>query len=867
MRALKLFLAAVILTLLINSCNDPFNSDLSPAGRLPAGKGSFSLKINGEGRTIVPLDKAFVREDLSYELIFTPTGANGKAETFERTYGDLVEPVVLDLGTYRLVVNAYDANNLLFSGTANTNIEIQKDVPAIAEVTLQPVITGGTGTFRWIITLPASVVSATMVITDRKTNAPAVDTITLSPSANAAAVTRNLPAGYYNVTVTINGTGDHDKKVIIRREILYIYNNRESVYGPIIFTDNQFTGASTVTLSGLLETEYITIEHGRNLNDYFAAVNFDIDPHKPSEDAYLYANAKLPANEADIGFSFGGWYYTDDDGEHEWETNDPVLDDMTLYPKWNGDFDDFGLAHIVMALNSGNYDASNSTLLIMENITLTNWNIPIGTGDYPFNGTCIGNGKIITFEDITLDDFFGETYGLFGHIGAGGVVENLNLEGNIDITSNIDSSCFFGALAGVNNGTINDVSSLVNISVTIDGVIDSSTDNFTVGGIVGKNNGTVDSCSNAGAVTAIGSATADGNTGGVVGWSRGIVQDCSAVGDVTVTNSYSDAGGVVGRNSGTVQDCSYAEGTVSGYLAGGVVGINSSYDRFPGTESIVKYCNSTGVVVGNSNAGGVVGYNSPDDDDNDPDGIKVQNCYATGDVSTTENGGQVGGVVSYNRFGIVENCYYAIGTLTAKAIIGGVVGYNSQGTVQNCYATVDVTATGNTPYAGGVVGYNWGANDLSTVQYCYATGNVTASGSTNSNYYAGGVVGWNKGTYGKVMNCVTLSESIICESRTPGSEAYAIAGRVVGASDSAAGLSDNYAWSDMTVNGSVPIADIGDIEKNGGNWDTIDVKNQTSWSNAGFSFNDPSPWVFYGNSYMPSLEEVGEPSLWPGHLD
>ena len=84
----------------------------------------------------------------------------------------------------------------------------------------------------------------------------------------------------------------------------------------------------------------------------------------------------------------------------------------------------------------------------------------------------------------------------------------------------------------------------------------------------------------------------------------------------------------------------------------------------------------------------------------------------------------------------LENCAMIGGSVKGKSVAGGVVCYN-RGTVENCYATGDVTSLsgGRICYAGGVVGYNYREG---TVQSCYAAGRVEseehAGGAVGGNY-------------------------------------------------------------------------------------------------------------------------------------
>ena len=112
----------------------------------------------------------------------------------------------------------------------------------------------------------------------------------------------------------------------------------------------------------------------------------------------------------------------------------------------------------------------------------------------------------------------------------------------------------------------------------------------------------------------------------------------------------------------------------------------------------------------------------------------VQNLILRDAQITSES--NAGAVVSNNYGGRVLNCAMIGGSVKGKSIAGGVVSYN-RGTVENCYATGDVTSLsgGRVCYAGGVVGYNYTEG---TVQSCYAAGRVEsekhAGGAVGGNY-------------------------------------------------------------------------------------------------------------------------------------
>lgn len=191
----------------------------------------------------------------------------------------------------------------------------------------------------------------------------------------------------------------------------------------------------------------------------------------------------------------------------------------------------------------------------------------------------------------------------------------------------------------------------------------------SVGSVVGRNYGSVSGCSNTGSVSG------DYHVGGVVGRNQGSVSNCYNTVSFNVTGELAYVGGIVGYNDfdGSISSC-YNTGllTVSGSsaIAGGIVGLIGG--------GVVNSCYNTGKITGTT-AGGVAGWNSKDG--------SVSNCYNTGEVS----GKTAGGVVGENHFGDVANCYNN-GTINGtgeSSYAGGVVGVNSyagiSGTVSNCY--------------------------------------------------------------------------------------------------------------------------------------------------------------------------------------
>ncbi len=370
--------------------------------------------------------------------------------------------------------------------------------------------------------------------------------------------------------------------------------------------------------------------------------------------------------------------------------------------------------------------------------------VGVGRVGTPFTGIFDGNGHTISHLMITG----GRYLGLFGRLGSGDVygcaVKDLGI---LDV--NIMGSEYVGGLVGRNFGTVTQCYS----SGAVRGTVQS------VGGLVGQNElqGLVTECYSTGVVE--GSSEVGGlvgtnwggyvsqcysmcavskgfGIGGLVGCNFGTVNDCYSTGAV---NGSSNAGGLVGGGSGTVTDC-YSTGAVSGTESvGGLAGSNSAS---------VSNCYSAGAVSGYEYVGGLVGANS---------GF-VSESYSTGPVNGSDVSGSwnIGGLVGRN-YGDVSRCS-SFGAVWGKDCVGGLVGLNKlEGTVTQCYSMGAVRgddhvgglaganggcinqcystgmSTGSGQYIGGLVGENWEGS----LTYCYSTGAV------NGTEYVGGLVGWS----------------------------------------------------------------------------------------------------------------------------
>lgn len=170
---------------------------------------------------------------------------------------------------------------------------------------------------------------------------------------------------------------------------------------------------------------------------------------------------------------------------------------------------------------------------------------PIGNNIVPFTGEFDGNSHLVLNGRINLRDQ--NDVGLFGCLGVAGTIRNLGAR-----AVNVTGAEYVGGLVGNSSGTITSCHTTGNVKA-----------NYYAGGLAGYSSGTVTLCYATGSVTGI------SIVGGLFGINQaGPVIACYARG--TVAGDY--AGGLIGQNNGAVNSC-YATGEVTrrGGNTGGLV--------------------------------------------------------------------------------------------------------------------------------------------------------------------------------------------------------------------------------------------------------------------------------------------------------
>ncbi|SAK83078.1 filamentous hemagglutinin-like protein [Caballeronia hypogeia] len=217
-----------------------------------------------------------------------------------------------------------------------------------------------------------------------------------------------------------------------------------------------------------------------------------------------------------------------------------------------------------------------------------NYFTPIGqTTAAPFTGQFDGFGHTID-QLQTTSDFTNDYFGMFGVIGASGVVRNLNLTNG---GTGGYSSGGLGLLAGLNNGLVTYVNT--SGSVGQNGFGGSGS-----GGLVGVNDGVIERSASTAEVGYQSPA------GGLVGVNNGTIAQSYATG-LTRAGTHGETGGLVAYNTGLITQ-SYATGGVGGFGGGGLV-----YDN--GATGVINESFAIGQVGGGGPPGdpegGIAGYN------------------------------------------------------------------------------------------------------------------------------------------------------------------------------------------------------------------------------------------------------------------
>lgn len=360
-----------------------------------------------------------------------------------------------------------------------------------------------------------------------------------------------------------------------------------------------------------------------------------------------------------------------------------------------------------------------------------------GTKATAFTGTFDGDGHTIVGLQAKG--------GIFGQLGSGAVVKNINIASSVFTGKNTNDSV--GAVAAENNGgSISGISSYGNTVKGSGGYI---------GGLVGKNYGGISNSNDHSTVIA-GEGTVAGGIAGVNGTNAG--KDKGGIIDNVQSNSAvttdglsagqfaSNLGGIVGKNELLLN--TYNINNVSAHGITGKTGNTQTSGGIVGTnEGRISNAYNESIIHGSENIGGVAGKN----------GTQTSNSKLT-ELNDVANAVEIiGDAGSQNVGGLVGMQEHATtnqgrntGAITGCTNVGGMVGYNKADSyLKNLENSPQATITGITN-VGGIAGVNEG--EISADNQL----NLVNSGKIYGWENVGGIAGKNSGKIDNVNSNINL---------------------------------------------------------------------------------------------------------------
>ena len=358
----------------------------------------------------------------------------------------------------------------------------------------------------------------------------------------------------------------------------------------------------------------------------------------------------------------------------------------------------------------------------------------IGRGNTTFTGTFDGDGH--TIVGLQAKD------GIFGQLGSGAVVKNINIASSVFTGNTRDS---VGAVAAENNG--GSISGISGYGNTVKG------NGGSIGGLVGKNYGDISNSNDHSTVIA-GAGTVAGGIAGVNGTNAGIggtidnVQSNSAVttGDLE-ENQYADnLGGIVGKNELSLN--TYNINNVSAHGVTGKTGNTKTSGGIVGTnEGIISNAYNESIIHGSENIGGVAGNNGTQA--SNPKMAELNDVANAVEIIGDAGSQNVGGLVGMQDHA-TTNQGRNTGAITGCTNVGGMVGYNTANSyLKNLENSPQATITGIT-YVGGIAGVNEG--EISADNQL----NLVNSGKIYGWKNVGGIAGKNSGKIDNVNSNINL---------------------------------------------------------------------------------------------------------------
>lgn len=359
----------------------------------------------------------------------------------------------------------------------------------------------------------------------------------------------------------------------------------------------------------------------------------------------------------------------------------------------------------------------------------------IGGGNTAFTGTFDGDGHTIVGLQAKG--------GIFGKLGSGAVVKNINIASSV--FTGKEASDSVGAVAAENNG--GSISGISGYGNTVKG------SGGYIGGLVGKNYGGISNSNDQSTVIA-GAGTVAGGIAGVNGTNADKggtidnVQSNSAVttGVLAKDQYASNLGGIVGKNEMLLDK--YNINNVSAHGITGKTGNTQTSGGIVGTnEGRISNAYNESIIHGSENIGGVAGKNVTQASNSK---LAELNDVANAVEIIGDAGSQnVGGLVGKQDHATI-NQGRNTGAITGCTNVGGMVGYNTADSyLKNLENSPQATITGIT-YVGGIAGVNEG--EISADNQL----NLVNSGKIYGWENVGGIAGKNSGKIDNVNSNINL---------------------------------------------------------------------------------------------------------------
>lgn len=235
------------------------------------------------------------------------------------------------------------------------------------------------------------------------------------------------------------------------------------------------------------------------------------------------------------------------------------------------------------------------------------------------------------------------------------------------------------------------------------------------------------------------------NGKGLIPYNKGTVKNLTLAG---ILKGGDETAALTGTNAGTLEEITSNVTVTGGNKIAGIAGNNTK-------DGVIKDCNNTGAVTGESYAAGIVAYNEG----------AVTGCSNTAVI--TAGSTFAGGIAAANTNAVKSEAanvsksansgHVIVSSSAERAYAGGVVGWNNA-SVSSLYNTGNVVSRGG--YVGGCLGCN---TTGSTAKSLYNLGDIAGSYAdteTGEVFNVGGVIGG--GTAG--TDCWYLSSLAIADA-------------------------------------------------------------------------------------------------------